>query len=116
MTLKNMKYSMFILLIAAVIVLTQTVSTLSQQNQEDRATIQILAQEVSQKEKRIEHLEKDHEEIALLRFKDNILKLRHPDLAKISQAVFAKSKKFGFNPVGVFSSILLNFNFLVLSI
>jgi len=111
MTLKNMKYSMFILLIAAVIVLTHTVTTLSQQNQEDRATIHILAQEVSQKEKRIENLEKDREEIALLRFKDNILKLRHPDLAKISQAVFDKSKKFGFNPFLVMAIIQVESNF-----
>ena len=111
MTLKNMKYSIFILLMAVVIVLTHTVTTLSQQKQEDRATIQILAQEVSQKEKRIEHLEQDREEIALLRFKDNIFKLKYPNLSKITQVVFDKSKSFGFNPFLVMAIIQVESNF-----
>ncbi len=102
---------MFLLFIAATVVLAHVVIDLVEQRNEQRATIQILSQDMSHMEKKIEGLERDNEEMALLRFKDNILKLKYPALSRIARIVFEKSQKYNFNPFLIMAIIQVESNF-----
>ena len=111
MTLKKIKYGMFILFMAAVFVLGHMVIGLSTQKDEDRASIQVLTREVSLMEEKIADLEKYKNEMPLHRFQENIFKLRYPEYAKVSKIVFAKSKEYDFNPYLIMALIQVESDF-----
>jgi soluble lytic murein transglycosylase-like protein len=111
MALKKIQYSMFILFMLATGVLALLTIDLSKQKLESRAAIQVLTREVSLMDKKITAFEKYKREIDQYQFQENIFKLKYPKFAEIAKIVFAKSRKFGFNPYLVMAIIQVESDF-----
>lgn len=111
MTLKKIQYGMFILFMLSTVALILVTIDLSKQKQEHRAAIQVLSREVSLMDKKITVFEKYKKEIDLYEFQENIFKLKYPRFTEIAKIVFAKSKKYDFNPYLIMAMIQVESDF-----
>jgi soluble lytic murein transglycosylase-like protein len=102
---------MFILLVLATAVLSLITIDLSKQKLENRAAIQVLSREVSLMDKKITAFDKYKKEIDLYQFQESIFKLKYPKFSEIANIVFAKSKKYDFNPYLIMAMIQVESNF-----
>lgn len=111
MTLKKVQYSMFILFVLSTVVLILVTIDLSSQKQESRAAIQVLSREVALMDKKITVFEKYRKDLELSQFQENIFKLKYPGYTEIAKTVFAKSKKYEFNPYLIMAIIQVESDF-----
>jgi hypothetical protein len=111
MKLKKLYIILSFVLMVSTALLMSTVLDLSSQKKENLGKVSRLTQKIAQLEKKVTHFEAEKEKFEYYKFKQDVFNLKYPDYSQISEIVFQKSKKYGFNPYLVMAMIQVESNF-----